>query len=488
MGKYDQQRKEQIIKRLVFDNPWWSTGKIADDYDAMPRRPYIDLFYPIVADLTLRRAAILMGPRRVGKTVMLYHAIKRLIDNGVPPHKIIYMSIDTPIYSNVSLDELFSYARASLHEEETDGFYVFYDEIQYLKDWEVHLKSMVDTYRKTKFVASGSAAAALKMKSNESGAGRFTDFMLPPLTFFEFLQLQHRDGNIIEVKDHSVCPYDTLDIDKLNEYFFEYINYGGYPEVVFSEKIRENPGQYIKNDIVEKVLLRDLPSLYGISDIQELNKLFLHIAFRSGNEFSYETLSSEAGIKKDTIKKYLEYLEAAFLIKVVNRVDQNAKKMQRVTSMKIYLTNPTLRCALYTPIGESDDASGEMVETAIYDQWILGDKTNFYYANWSKGREKGEVDIVWVDPATQKAFSLAEIKWTDRFFEDPSQLKSLRRFLETNDGIRKVIVTTKSKKGSAVIDDNKFLFIPSALYAYWVSKYLFEEKTDQILLSEHSAE
>lgn len=110
---------------------------------------------------------------------------------------------------------------------------------------------------------------------------------------------------------------------------------------------------------VEKVLLRDLPSLYGISDIQELNKLFLHIAFRSGNEFSYETLSSEAGIKKDTIRKYLEYLEyleAAFLIKVVNRIDQNAKKMQRVTSMKIYLTNPTLRCALYTPISENDDA------------------------------------------------------------------------------------------------------------------------------------
>lgn len=65
----------------------------------------------------------------------------------------------------------------------------------------------------------------------------------------------------------------------------------------FSEKIRENPSQYIKNDIVEIVLLRDLPSLYGISDIQELNKLFLHIAFRSGNEFSYETLSSEAGIR-----------------------------------------------------------------------------------------------------------------------------------------------------------------------------------------------
>lgn len=106
-----------------------------------------------------------------------------------------------------------------------------------------------------------------------------------------------------------------------------------------------------------------------------------------------------------------------------------------------------------------------MVETAIYDQWILGEKTSFYYANWNKGRDKGEVDIVWVDAATQKAFSLAEIKWTDKFFEDPCQLKSLRKFLAANDGIRKIIVTPKSKRGKAIVDDNTFLFIPSALYA-----------------------
>ena len=128
-----------------------------------------------------------------------------------------------------------------------------------------------------------------------------------------------------------------------------------------------------------------------------------------------------------------------------------------------------------------------MVETAIYDQWILGEKTNFYYANWSKGREKGEVDIVWVEASSQKAFSLAEIKWTDKFYEDPSQLKSLRKFLEVNDGIRKIIVTTKSKLGRSTIDGNTFLFIPSALYAYWVLKYLFEEKTNQILLPENDA-
>ena len=92
-----------------------------------------------------------------------------------------------------------------------------------------------------------------------------------------------------------------------------------------------------------------------------------------------------------------------------------------------------------------------------------------------------------VEASSQKAFSLAEIKWTDKFYEDPSQLKSLRKFLEVNDGIRKIIVTTKSKLGSSTIYGNTFLFIPSALYAYWVSKYLFEEKTNQILLPENDA-
>ena len=92
-----------------------------------------------------------------------------------------------------------------------------------------------------------------------------------------------------------------------------------------------------------------------------------------------------------------------------------------------------------------------------------------------------------VEASSQKAFSLAEIKWTDKFYEDPSQLKSLRKFLEVNDGIRKIIVTTKSKLGSSTIYGNTFLFIPSALYAYWVSKYLFEEKTNQILLPESDA-
>lgn len=114
MSQLDNQLKEQLIKRMSIDNPWWLSGTIADDYKKMSQRPYADVFYPLVADTSIRRATILMGPRRVGKTVMLYHTINKLIASGINPQKIIYLSIDTPIYNNVSFEELFNYARQAL--------------------------------------------------------------------------------------------------------------------------------------------------------------------------------------------------------------------------------------------------------------------------------------------------------------------------------------------------------------------------------------
>ena len=93
------------------------------------------------------------------------------------------------------------------------------------------------------------------------------------------------------------------EIEELNKEFVNYLNFGGYPEAVFSETIRSDPSQYIKSDIIDKVLLRDLPSLYGISDIQELNRLFTTLAYNSGNEVSLEGLSQSSGVAKNTIKR-----------------------------------------------------------------------------------------------------------------------------------------------------------------------------------------
>ncbi len=472
---YNEQIEKQVIGRLKVDNPWWTESGIPDFYKNMSPRLYLDIFYPLVAETRLRRALILMGPRRVGKTVMMYHSIQRLIDKGVSPQNIIYISVETPIYNNIYLEQLFNLACQILNKNTNrEQMFVFFDEIQYLKNWEVNLKSLVDTYPNVKFVASGSAAAELKRRSNESGAGRFSDFSLPPLTFYEYIHLKGYENlmlpTTIEWNGHQLDTYNTIDITRLNGLFLDYINYGGYPEVVFSDKIRENPGQFIRHDIIDKVLLRDLPSLYGISDVQELNSLFTMIAYQSGSQFSYEGLSKESGVKKDTLKKYINYLEAAFLIKVIHRTDDTAKRYQRETQFKIYLTNPSLRCALFQPITELDqDVIGNMVETALYAQWIPRIGVDIHYANWRNGKNEGEVDIVGLDIAKQKPSWAVEVKWTDRFYERPTELTSLKYFMDKN-RMNSAIVTCISQFGTKLFCERKLQFMPAACYAYTVAE------------------
>lgn len=482
---YTELLEKQILDRLQIDNPWWKAGHIPDFFAKMTPRLYLDIFMSLVEATDLSRAVILMGPRRVGKTVMMFHAIQRLISQGVPARNIIYISVETPIYNKILLETLLNLSCKVLETDiRNDQFFVFFDEIQYLKDWEVNLKSLVDTYRNVKFVASGSAAAELKKRSNESGAGRFTDFNLPPLTFYEYIHLKGRSDimrpGYIDWHDRQTLVYETDKLTVLNNLFIDYINYGGYPEVVLSSKVREDPGQFIRHDIIDKVLLRDLPSLYGISDVQELNSLFTMIAYHSGGQFSYDSLSKESGVKKDTLRKYIGYLEAAFLIKVIRRTDDTARNYQRETQFKIYLTNPSLRCALFQPIDANDEKMGDMVETAVFAQWIPRQNLSISYANWRTGRsEQGEVDIVGVNVAKQKPEWAVEIKWTDRFFDRPNELDSLRNFLEKNK-MDSAIVTSISKQGRIETNWGILQFLPVSCYAYTVGANTVKQARDSV--------
>lgn len=467
--------EQQILERLRFENPWWVTGRVEDYYGNMRHRLYFELFFPLVTEQSVRRAVVLMGPRRVGKTVMLYHTVQGLLHQHVEPLNVAFISIETPIYSKIGLEQLFLFSRQATGKTDPKGWYVFFDEIQYLKDWELHLKSLVDSYPNTRFIVSGSAAAALRLKSNESGAGRFTDFMLPPLTFNEFLYLKELDRLIleksIEWEGHLTQFFGTNNIAVLNDHFLQYINFGGYPEVIFSDVIQKDPGRYIRSDIVDKVLLRDLPGLYGIRDVQELNSLFTSIAYNSGGEISLEELSKNSGVQKNTIKRYIEYLEAAFLIKVVHKIANKPKQFQRATNFKIYLTNPSLRSALFAPLKPTDPLIGNMVETAIYAQWLHRDWFIPYYARWNKG----EVDMVGLDDKTQAPRWAVEIKWGNKCFENPGELRALLQFLRDND-LKSAMVTTLDKEGMKEVDGIRLQFVPAAVYAYTVGRNTLQQK------------
>jgi predicted AAA+ superfamily ATPase len=180
----------QILDRIRYENPWWKNGVTDAFYLEMPKRAYFSQFQALAKDRSIQRAVVLMGPRRVGKTVMLYHLVQQLLNEGVSPQQILFITVENPIFQQIGLDQLFALGReASGNNTANEEWFLIFDEIQYLRDWDVHLKSLMESYRSAKIIVSGSAAATLQYKSKESGAGRFTDFMLPPLTFFEFVTM-----------------------------------------------------------------------------------------------------------------------------------------------------------------------------------------------------------------------------------------------------------------------------------------------------------
>jgi predicted AAA+ superfamily ATPase len=470
--------REEIIQRIRLENPWWEDPPtINAAYKKMRPRAYFGLLFPLIKKREVRRAVVLMGPRRVGKTVMIHHAIQGLLDEGVLAKNLCYFSVDHPIYNGLSLEKLLDYyAQATGVNYKTQELYFFFDEIQYLRQWEVHLKSIVDTHQNIKALASGSAAAALRLATEESGAGRFTDFLLPPLTFYEYLDLLDKTDLIQEpaVRKPGSSFFVARSIDELNEQFVQYLNFGGYPEVIFSTQIQADPARFIKSDIIDKVLLRDLPSLYGISDIQELNYLFTALAFNTANEVSLEELSKNSGVAKNTIKRYIEYLEAAFLIKVVHRIDRSAKRFRRANFFKVYLANPSMRAALFSPLKADDEAMGSLTETAIFAQWFHSEYGVLYYARWNEG----DVDLVSITATSQKAAWAVEVKWSDRFCDHPGELKSVIGFCKAN-GLKSVRVTSKTRTMSCDVGGLKVHFVPASLYCYTVGFNIIHFKQQQ---------
>jgi predicted AAA+ superfamily ATPase len=456
--------RPEIQARLARDNPWWTADGEAPERD-LKRRVYFAPFKKLALNFEVKRAAVLLGPRRVGKTVLIKQLIQEAIEEGIPRKNALYVSIDTPIYSGISLEEFLSFIPVTLNARQR--YLVAFDEIQYLRDWQTHLKDLVDSYPNVKFIASGSAAAALSLQSRESGAGRFSDFMLPPLTFSEFLDFTEMSDLITHEPPAKItCP----DIEALNKAFIDYLNYGGYPEAVLNKQIRDNREQFIRSDIVEKVLLADLPNLYGIGNTQELNRLFTFLAYNTGNESSYEKVSRKSGISKPVVKKYIEYLESAFLIIKVPTINDTCRTLQRERNFKVYLNNPSMRAALFSPVEETDAALiGHLAESAVFAQWQHDPSfKQFRYARW---RNSGEVDVVYLAHSNDRPLWIGEIKWSDQVERHfTRETKNLSYLVEKHASIEAAFMTTRTFKSVDKLGGRVLNIWPTAAYCYMVGR------------------
>jgi len=466
---------EFIHDRLAFDNPWWALqpGRPVS-FRQPPKRT---LFADFAAGFQAAKngAMVLAGPRRGGKTVMLRQLIALLIEkgrkpDGLPPHHLLYVSLTTPSYTMASLAELIDAFRAR-HGHAVDArLGVFLDEAQYAPDWLEQLRALAAAYPNSRFVAAVSA-----------GAPRDPDpellvYQLPPLSFMEYLRL--RGSERVLFGDAAARPGSAIVLHEhqlpvLNEEFVSYINYGGFPEGILPKTQAVPAPTFVRDGLADRVLHKDLAVLGGISDTHELNRLFTLLARGGGEETGIETLARATGIAKNTVRKYLDYLESAHLIHRVRRVDRDAKPFQRAVAFKAYLTSPCLHAALFGPTAPGDPAFAGLVETAVAAQWLgSASAADLAYASW----RRGAIDLLAFDQRSGRPDLLFEIDWADAHADSARGPVTVGKFARANCPAAPVQILTRSVARPVSLRGLSVRLIPASLYCYLLGREILPHR------------
>lgn len=344
---------DEILSLL---NPWWF-GK--DVETGIERGEYLK---KLENSLAHKRAVLLVGSRRVGKTTIFQQFIKRLL-RKTTPQRILYALMDHPQLSTRSILELAHDFRKMFATDRSAKLYIFLDEIQYVKDWERHVKSLVDT-ENVKIFLSGSASSQLLLKSHYL-TGRIEKIEADPLDFSEFLIFKNTKSTVVE--QH-----------KAEKLFEEYLAHGGYPEYV----LRPDPSYFA--DLVNNILYKDIVSMYQLRNPDLLKDLLLLLADRSGHHTTYTKLASVLSLKNDTVKEYVYYLKNTLLVDELPRY--SASRSHRIYGpKKFYVTDNGL---LFQLLGRL--SHGAAFERTLYQYLKQRAKKGlgFYYEH------QQEVDFV----------------------------------------------------------------------------------------------
>lgn len=412
--------RENILKVLHAYNPWWKTGTINMALIKTYKR---FAFYEAMNKLEnkeIRRTVVLTGTRRVGKTTIQYQMIDELLKKGVPPQKIVFISLDHPMLKLSEFNEILDCYHENIYAD--NDVYYFFDEIQYATDWDRWLKTIYDMNPETKVVATGSASPALIKGSSESGAGRWSVISVPTLSFYEYCELlgvakPKFDPKLKVTSFLSMSHQERTEVmfkmSDIQKHFNRYLQVGGFPELALADN-DIFAQQVMREDVVDKVLKRDLPSLYNIRNSTELERIFLYLCNVSSEIVSIETISKELnGVSRPTVENYIRYLESANLIYQSWPVDMCGKKVLKAKP-KIYIADAAIRNAVLMNDDILTDAEemGKIVETAIYKHVAA-----FYYQKSTSvgyfrgGRKNKEIDIVVEYPKIKNM--LIEVKYRD---------------------------------------------------------------------------
>ena len=395
---------EQVMKVLRQYNPWWRTpSAIKEESKPQKRLAYYEALKTLTHK-SLRRFAVLSGMRRVGKTTILYQIIDHLIDKGVNPGNILYATFDNPILKLVNAENVLSIYEAMYPI--TDTRYVFFDEVQYTDNWELWMKVIYDSRKDIRLIATGSASPVLEKGSADSGTGRWSVLKIPTMSFYEYCRLLDLDLPLLpddlrlsELKNMSPAQLGDLmnKFTPLQNHFNRYLMIGGFPELVLSDD-DAYAQRMLREDVVDKVIKRDVLSLFNIRSPLLMEKLFLYLCMNSTEIFNATTAAKELeNTSIATIESYIKALEMSNLIYLAKPMNVGSKGALK-GKPKIFIADAAIRNAvlMIDDVLSDEKELGAMVETTVYKHMVSfyqGSSANLGYFRKAKDNQK-EVDVV----------------------------------------------------------------------------------------------
>jgi predicted AAA+ superfamily ATPase len=338
------------------------------------------LYFDLIKQIDHKNALIITGMRQVGKTTLM-----KMLFNEVNTPKL-WFDFDNPLdllpFESVDYNQIYYKLVQLSNKSEDDRLFVFIDEIQNFPEITKIIKYLIDYYN-VKFIVTGSSNYYMRNLFPESLSGRKFLYELNPLSFKEFLFFKEvvPESHIKELQQKIDFNKKTeYEYHKNRQYYDEYVEYGGFPEVVLTNDI-ETKKLVLKN-IFASFFEKDIKVFTELKDVRELRDLILLLAPRSGNILDITKLSSELGVNRVKIYNYLEFLQGIFFIKLISKFSRSVDRSV-AAGKKIYFSDTGILNIV------SKVTDGQLFETAVCNQLQPFGELSYY-----NKRNESEIDFI----------------------------------------------------------------------------------------------
>lgn len=366
---------------------------------------------------------VITGIRRCGKSTIMRQIIAELKENGTSKDHIVYVNFEDYQYRKISNpDALYEYIEEKIDDE--SKYYLFFDEIQNVNEFELVINSFRATHDTSIFI-TGSNSKLLSGELATHLSGRTISFRIMPFNFKEFCEYRRQSGD--------KKPQEQL----LNEY----MKWGGFPLVCKEED--DNSKEVILSNIYDSVVLKDVVMRNKIASPVVLEKVLEYVVANSsttisGNAIATALSDENQSVSAPTVYDYLKYVSDACICDKVPRFDIRGKKILAYEE-KTYVCDLGL---FHIKKNRVKDEYNYIVETLCYNELIARG-----YKVYIGKTYKGEVDFIATRGEekfyVQAAYLLSDESVIEREFgayahiEDnyPKYVVSLDRILLSRDGI-----------------------------------------------------